>query len=308
MRWSRGFQVLLAAAALATTALADVKGEMEWEGRSRTFEVHVPPSYDGRTPTPVVFTLHGGGGNARRMRKLAPDLNDLADREGFICVYPEGVDKHWNDGRGLRRYEAQRENVDDVGFLNALRKRLEGEYNVDPRRVYAMGISNGAFMTYRLAAGSPATVAAIGVVAGAMTVPLAEKYPPTEPVPVIMISGTDDPMVPYNGGQLRFVWLKLGEALSQDETLALWRENNGCDDAAVVTAYPDRDADDGTTVTRAEYSSPNGGDVVFVKVEGGGHTWPGGWQYLPEKLVGKTSRDIDAGEVIWAFVQEHPRQ
>jgi polyhydroxybutyrate depolymerase len=240
------------------------------------------------------------------MNKLT-GLNALADREGFIVVYPQGLGKHWNDGRTVNARATS--DVDDVSFLVALAGELGGEYNVDPNRVYACGISNGAMMSFRLGADRPDVFAAVAGVVGAVTEDLAADHPLRAPIPCLFMNGTDDPLVPYEGGDITLFGFKRGAVTSTPASVEWWLRGNGAAGATpTVTTYPDESPDDGCLAVREEYAGPGGADVVLVRVEGGGHTWPGGWQYLSERIVGKTCRDIDGSAVIWAFFAARPKR
>jgi polyhydroxybutyrate depolymerase len=283
-------------------------GSMSHGGIARTYRIHVPaPARRG--PMPLVLALHGGGGDASAMLRLTlGNLNRAADREGFLVVYPDGVERHWNDGRGLQWYRAHRENVDDVGFLAALITNLPQRYPVDARRVYATGISNGGLMSFRLARELAGRIAAIAPVAASMSEPLMQMREPSRPISVLMIAGTKDPLVPWEGGEIGFANArqKNGRVISVPESAKYWATANHCALTPVTAIEPDRDPNDGTRVRRVSYSPcRDGTEVIVYAVEGGGHTWPGGQQYLPARFVGRTSRDIDANEVIWSFFKGH---
>jgi polyhydroxybutyrate depolymerase len=257
---------------------------------------------------PLVFLLHGGGGTGEGMGKLTVGgFNRLADREGFIIVYPDGIEKHWNDGRGLQAYRAHLENIDDVGFISALIEHLIRTLNVDPNRIYAAGISNGGQFSQRLACELSGRIAAIGVVAIQLPEHLPSSCAPKRPVSVLMMPGTEDPLVPWEGGEIGFRrGRKFGRVLSVPESMRFWAKHNQCPISPLITYEPDRDPKDGTRVRRETYG-PCGHEteVLLYAIEGGGHTWPGGDQYLPAGIIGRTSRDIDANEVIWGFFKRH---
>jgi polyhydroxybutyrate depolymerase len=125
-------------------------------------------------------------------------------------------------------------------------------------------------------------------------------------MPVLLIHGTQDPLVPWDGGDVQVFRRKRGRVLSASETVAFWVKHNGCAPTPVITYEPDQDPTDGTKVRREEYrSGKDGSEVLLYAVEGGGHTWPGGWQYLPERIIGKTCRDLQASEVIWEFFKRY---
>jgi polyhydroxybutyrate depolymerase len=275
-------------------------------GLQRTYNVHISSSYDKAIPTPLVIALHGGGGTGQGMNKLT-NFNAIADRENFIIVYPDGFENHWNDGRGVQQYRAQIQNVDDVGFISALIDHLSEELNIDTKRVYVTGISNGAMMSHRLGCELSQKIAAIAPVAGNIPVNMASIWAPSRPVPVLIINGTDDPLVPWAGGDVHLGPAELGQVLSVADTVKFWVTNDKCPSLPLVTQLPDKDPSDGTRVRTEIYGGcENGAEVVLYAVEGGGHTWPGGLQYLPESIIGRTSRDFDASEIIWQFFKEHP--
>lgn len=288
-------------------AEVDVKSTMTYEGERRIYYVHLPPVYDDSAALPVVFVLHGGGGKAEEMDKFT-GFNAVADREGFIVVYPQGLQGHWSDGRTVERVIGKYKETDDVGFLAALVDELNKKYKIDQARVYATGISNGAFMSFRLAADRPDVFAAVAGVAGGLSEDLAANHPPKGPVPVMFINGDADPLVPYNGGEIKVWGLSRGSVRPISEAVRWWSEANGAAAEGVVTQLPNRAPDDGTTAFREEHAGPAGTDVVLITVNGGGHTWPGGWQYRSERLVGKTSRDFNASDVIWDFFRRHSRR
>lgn len=280
---------------------------LEHDGLLRLYHLHVPPVYDGSRMVPLVLVLHGAGSDGPGTYLLTlGGWNRLSDREGFLLAYPDGIGNRWNDGRsedGPRGSKA-----DDVGFLTALVERLSRDYRVDPARIYVTGISNGAFMSHRLACDT-AWAAAIAPVAGQLSEDTARACSPRGPMPVLSIGGTRDSLVPWQGGEVSVGRRRLGRIHSAAETTRFWVDKNGCPPAPRMEDLPDRDPGDGTRVQVESYGPcRNNSEVVQYRVEGGGHTWPGGLQYLPEWLaVGRTSRDMDATEVIWEFFQRHPR-
>jgi polyhydroxybutyrate depolymerase len=272
----------------------------------REYVVHLPGGAEPQAPAPLVLALHGGSGTGRGMARLT-GLDSVADREGFIVVYPEGVERQWNDGRTIVDH-GPRPDVDDVGFLVAVVERVAAAHQVDRGRVFVTGISNGAMMSMRLAVKRPDVFAAAAGVAGAVSETLASGPPPAAPIPVLLLNGTEDPLVPFAGGDVTVFGRPRGKVLSTPASVAYWVQHNGAEPDGVVTALPDRDSNDRTRVERIEFRHPGGAAVVLLRVQGGGHTWPGGLQYLPEGMIGTTSRDIDASELIWDFFETRPRQ
>ncbi len=276
-------------------------------GIERTYRVHIGSFYDRSIPIPLVIALHGGGGNSWGMTRLT-GFNALADKENFIVVYPDGFERHWNDGRGVQ-WKAQVENVDDVGFISSLIERLSDELNIDASRVYVTGISNGGMMSHRLGCELSQKIAAISPVASNIPVNMASVWSPSRPVPILIINGTADPLERWEGGEIRLGRRTFGVVLSVADTVKFWVEKNQCSSPPVITQLPDKDPSDGTTVRTEAYGDcQDSAEVVLYAIEGGGHIWPGGSQYLPEAIIGKTSQEFNASEVIWQFFKEHPME
>lgn len=295
--------LIFAAAPAALSAGGRVKDfSIDHGGYKRTWKVYSPSGLEPGKKYPVYFLLHGGGGKAEGMRKLTRGAFEKAG--GAIVVYPQGVDENWNDYRGDKSRKAQRENIDDADFLQAVLDSVLGGYPGDPARVYAAGISNGAMMSYALACRAADRFAAVAPVAGAMPENLAAACAPSRPVPVLMIGGDKDNLVHWEGGQVTgpFGKKKLGAILSAEKSRDFWLEKNSCDMSRKASGYSDPDPEDGLAVSRERYESCAGGAAVeFVRIHGGGHTWPGGLQYLPAAIIGKTSRELDASEEIMKF-------
>lgn len=274
---------------------------LEVEGLSRSYCVHVPTKYDPKQPTPVVLALHGAMTNAPIMA-LSSGLSAKADEAGFIVVYPNGTGKGeillvWNSG-GLRGPNAEKL-PDDVRFVEAILIELPKLVNVDPKRVYATGMSNGGMMCYRLAAELSHRIAAIAPVSGTMAV---EKCQPRRPVSVMHFHGTDDKLVPFHGPEQRTA--KFLAFKSVEETIRTWVKIDGCPKKPRTTDLPDK-ADDGTTVKREAYGpGKEGAEVILFAIQGGGHTWPG--RQWPVPWLGNTTRDISANDLMWEFFKRHP--
>ncbi len=236
-------------------------------------------------------------------------FDEISDKRGFVVVYPDGIEKHWNDGRNSEKssYRINRENVDDVGFIAALIDHLIKGMNIDPKRVYVTGMSNGAIMSYRLGCELSEKIAAIAPVAGSIPQNLLLTCSPSRPISVLAINNVNDPLVPFEGGDVTgpYGLRKLGKVLSVSESVKFWVNHNKCSTAPVITYEPDKDPQDGTRIKKETYrNGKNNTEVVLYIIEGGGHTWPGGYQYLNERIIGKTSRDMNAAEVIWNFFEK----
>jgi polyhydroxybutyrate depolymerase len=286
---------------LAGASVADdAPGSIVSGGITRDYWVHVPASYDATRPTALVLVFHGGGGEARGMARLS-GMDDVSDRHGFIAVYPQGIDRQWKDGRT----QALSGN-DDVAFISSLIAALETRYRIDPNRVYATGISNGAFFSFRLACDLGGEIAAIAPVAGSIPVGFHDACK-NQPVSVMMINGTDDKLVMFDGGRVGGPFVDQGDSIPVAQTLADWLKVDGCRAPANETTLRDADPLDGTTTLVQAYGGcRNGAAVQLYTIEGGGHTWPDGPQYLPKSIIGNVSHDFDASEVIWQFFASHP--
>jgi len=279
-----------------------LSGTLAWDGLSRSYYLLVPASYDSGQPAPLVLALHGGGGDADRMCRLPAGINELAEAEGFLVACPQGVEQHWNDGRTTDRYRAHRESIDDVGFLLALIDELAADYAVDSDRVYATGMSNGGMMSYRLACEASDRLA--GVAAVIANLPVDLDCAPSSPIPVLIMNGTEDPLMPHHGGQVSFFRQELGGVLSTEQTAHFWAQANGCDGAPPSVLLPEQAPNDGTRIRRQIYTDCDpGGRLLVYLVEGGGHTWPGGSQYAGRNVIGRVSREGHAGQAIWAFFE-----
>ena len=281
-------------------------------GLQRTYLIHTPVS-DFNHPMPIVFVLHGGGGTGAKMIKLTyGGFNKLADNKGFIVVYPDGFEKNWNDGRSMAEanYETFKNNTDDAGFISALIDDLIKKYNADAKRVFVTGISNGAMMSYRLGCELSGKIAAIAPVAGNIPENFIKQCKPSNSVSVLAINGDSDPLVPFNGGDVTgpFGKRKLGKVLSAHESVMFWVKNNECSPDPIITDVPDKNPDDGTRVQKQQFiNGRDNSEVILYSIKNGGHTWPGGYQYLGEWIVGRTCRDMNAAEVIWEFFERHER-
>ncbi|QIA09682.1 alpha/beta hydrolase family esterase [Draconibacterium halophilum] len=273
------------------------------DGLERNYELFVPKNYSEGKDYPIVFILHGGGGKSSRMPRFTRyRFNELAARDGFIAVYPNGYRKGWNDGDRDTLTVARRLNIDDVGFFDAMIDDLDRKLSIDSERIFACGISNGGFMVQRLAIERSKVFKAIGVVAANMSEDQ-QTTVPGNPVPVIFICGTSDPLVPYNGGPVMVLKQKRGEVVSVDESVRFWKEQNDCSELAEARELPDIIKTDDCSVYKTVWQNPDDPNirVVNIRIENGGHTWPGTRQYLPTKLIGNTNQDIDGCEEIWEF-------
>lgn len=272
-------------------------------GGERTYILHVPPQKSG--PLPLAIAFHGGGANAESQQRYS-GLDAVADREGFVTVYPDGsggVGRRlltWN--AGFCCGPAQRDGVDDVGFVRALVGEVGRLVPLDRRRVYATGLSNGAMMAYRLAAEAPDLVAAIVPVAGANLIAPTVGAPA---VPVLHIHSVDDPRALYTGG--------LGPPFpltrqrvhhpSAERVVEAWARHDGCELVPRVgEPLSGTGADRGHSAIRLSWlGCRDGARVELLRLTGAGHVWPGGKREFLVQLLGPGTTVVDANEELWRF-------
>jgi len=300
---------LVACGAAATARAADPKGgdaasaltagdhdlKITVGGQDHDGILYVPKSAAGKTGLPVVLVLHGGGGWASQIRKMAK-MDPVADQNGFLVAYPNGtrgmLGYTWNGGDccGV----AMNKGVDDIAFFRALIDELVSKYAADPKRVYATGISNGAIMSHRLACELPDKIAAIAPIAGAVMV----DCKPSRPVPILFFHGTDDHGLPPAGGTNPKAGSR-GPFPPLSKSIETWSKIDNCPSAGKETYRKGN-------VICTTYGPCNGGaEVEYCKINGGGHTWPGG-EPIFEKKLGMTTKDISASSAMWDFFAKHP--
>ena len=266
-------------------------GSFVSSGEKREYLLYVPKSYDRSRPTPLVISMHGAGLWGASQRDISR-WNDLADRKGFIVVYPSGV-----GGKGVRVWRAEPgpELMKDVRFISELIDTLKASYNIDSTRIYANGLSNGGGMSFVLSCTLSDRIAAVGMVAAAQTLPWS-WCKDHRAVPMIAFHGTADPEIPYNGGSS---WISIRPFPSTPRWAANWAQRNRCGADPTESKVS-------ADVSRREYMNcADNAAVELYTVHGGGHTWPGGGP-LPEWFVGRTTRSIDATSLMWEFFTRHP--
>ncbi|MCK1285273.1 prolyl oligopeptidase family serine peptidase [Bradyrhizobium sp. 44] len=294
-------------AALAATSAASAD-TIDIDGVKRSYTVQLPT----KRLVPLVVVLHGKTQRGADMmtRTAWPQV---AKREGFAVVFPDGLNHAWADARtkagpALRGPPA---GTDDVAFIAKLVEKLVASGTADPRRVYVTGISNGGAMAMTLVCARADLFAAGASVSMNLTDEAAVTCHPSRPLPMLLMNGTADPLVPYEGGRGSSYYAADG-FWSTDETLAFWRKLNGCEtDNADATDLPDRAPADQSTVTRISSRCPGGHDVVLYRINQGGHRMPGfspdaRFPKVAASLLGSQNGDIDAAETIWTFFGQFP--
>lgn len=278
------------------------------DNHKRSYLVRVPRGYDSRTPLPLLIMLHGGGGTGRAALRET-GWTHKADREGFLAVFPNALARDpsrrshfsrnpqlWNDGSD--RFYADQKVVDDVRFIDALLDDLSARFAVDAKRIFVTGFSNGASMSFLLGAELSHRIAAIAPVAGALWL---KSFTLKRPVPMCYLTGTADPLNLIEGGVPKLAGGGSDAVRAKPKppvraSVVKWAQALGC----VPTPIRESAANGVRTQTYCDREQ-----VVYIAVEGLGHTWAGGKSLLPERMVGKTSNKINATEVIWKFFQRH---
>ena len=264
--------------------------ELEHDGVVRTFKVHVPAGYTGTEPVPLVFVNHAVTQTGLQFGRFGSDMEATADQHGFIAVFANGRFRSWNAGSCCDR--AADEDVDDVGFFRAMVTSIRDDLGlcVDRTRVYSTGLSNGAFLSYRLACEASDVFAAVASVAGALAVPAADCAAAQQrPVPLLQIHGTGDRIVDHDAAAT---------------SVAAWAELSGCDRSTTDAVQPVSRLDT-TCVTHT--GCPAGVEVTFCSVDDGGHCWFGNWTCgtgVPggQIFVGNNARGIVAASAVWGFL------
>jgi polyhydroxybutyrate depolymerase len=304
-RRARGVALFPAIAWCACPALADT---IDINGVSRTYTIE--PA--GNKPAPLVIVLHG---NTQTGADMAAHTSwpAVAKRERFGVVFPDGLNRAWADYRpnANRAGRTPPKGTDDIGFITALIGKLIADGIADPRRIYVTGLSNGGAMTMTMACARADLFAAAASVIINFTDAMASACRPAKPVPMLMINGTADPLIPYEGGR-GTSRLAMPGFWSTARTFAFWRRVNGCETQdAEVADLPHRDGSDPTTVTRIASHCPPGRDAVLYRVNNGGHRMPATssevrFPRIANMLFGPQNRDIDGAGIIWEFFRKYP--
>src|SRR5262245_41709312 len=286
----------------AQDRLPDEIRHIEHQGVAREFTLYRPATTISAGPRPLIVVLHGLGGNASRTRNWGYEA--VADREGLVVAYPQGIENRWSYGRSvtvrtMRRVGA--EQVDDTGFLARLVDRLVSEQLVDRSRVFLVGVSNGGLMAYTAACSMTRRFAAVAALLSSMTNLQIEDCRPDGPISILALGGTADRSMPYGG-----IKLPHGSLVSVPDTVEYWRQANKCDQSQIAPV-PHRNANDPTSVTVTRWSTcADGVEVASYRIEGGGHRAP---SLAPasdaerewEQVAGAKNRDIETADEVWKF-------
>ena len=270
----------------------DVEVTLIYAGVKRSYVLHIPPGHDASRPVPLVLAFHGITLNAYEMIRIS-GFNAQSDADGFIVVYPNasGTQMSWNGGHCCG--EASANNVDDVGFVRAIISEVSTSLNIDPKRIYATGFSNGAILVYRLACEMSDQIAAIGPVSATQAVEDLPNCQPARPVPIIHFHGTDDEPNPYDGGETPAG----AHFISVEDAMRFWTEMDGC------PAQPQQ-TESGSILHDVYAPCESGAAVELYTIEGGLHAWPGG--EAVSARMGEPTMEISATALLWEFFVAYP--
>jgi polyhydroxybutyrate depolymerase len=284
---------------------ANIVSSLVHQTYQRNFTIHTPPGFTNSTPVPLVIMLHGGGGNMTSAQGFT-NLNSVSNANGFLAIYPEGFGIvpsggfSWADGRGT---SADIAGIDDVGFIDKLLDYLIANYSINTNKMYICGFSNGGFMTQRLACQLNQRFAAMASLGSIMDTTLFANCNPLRAIPMMFVMGTDDPLVPYNGGPMSG---NVTPIVSIDTLINFWKTNNNCLTTNLPINLPDIDPTENSTVTVFNYTNCFcNSNISFYKINGGGHTWPGVEIPSYEVIAGQTNEDIQASVELWNFFNAH---
>lgn len=271
---------------LRSQAQQTITGSFTHGGITRDYRVYIPASYNPGTAVPLLLNLHGYGSDNTQQEAYG-DFRPIADTANFIIVHPNGT----FDGSFKRYWNCFDASViDDKGFLSALIDTMMSRYAIEPNRIYSTGMSNGGYMSYDMACFDN-RIAAIASVTGSMYPAHKANCSPSRPVPAMQIHGTADMVVPYTGNT---------GSVHIDSLVRFWRDHNSCSSTPVYSSFPNTNTSDGCTAEKYLYTGGNGGSKVsFIKVIGGGHSWPG----APVNIA-VTNHDFEASIEIWNFLRE----
>ena len=262
------------------------------DGNRRSYSLYVPKRV-ANAPA-LVIVLHGGGGTGRQiMRNTQKRFNQLAERDGFIVAYPDAIDRIWDFGEGQISLALEHPR-NDLKFLTRMINQIDSQVGLNRARVFATGISRGGQAAYFLGCKRPKLIHAIAPVAMPLPGFLKDDCRGKPPLPILLINGTADPIVPYGGGQIRLGRKTRGKVLSTARTMVLFARKNHCGPGRRVTSKGAVDM-----IRLKGCAAP----TRLFRVNGGGHTWPGGGRSWP-RIVGPVNRDIDAADEIWRFFRQ----
>lgn len=255
------------------------------EGHYRKFHFKKPQSNNENRN--LVFILHGSGGDGLGMMKGTRKLEERAEAENILLVYPDGYRRYWNECRKEALTPPNEENINEQAFFKAMITYFSKNYSISTDRVFAIGTSGGGHMAYKLALTIPEKFRAVTAIIANLPAPANMDCEETKaPIPVMIINGTTDPVNPWNGGEIKAGNLILGSVRSTEETLTYWAALAGYSGEPVKTILPDADPADGKTIEQHTFAEEGKPEIVLLKVIGGKHDYP---------------NDIDVYITAWGF-------
>jgi polyhydroxybutyrate depolymerase len=267
------------------------------QGKQRYYRLYIPKSMNRTKPAPAILAFHGGSSTPEQFAKVTR-LDELGgNQDGFVIAYPAGYEHFWHAGDDCCG-PPYKENLDDVAFVRAVLDDLAAVVNIDNRRIFATGFSNGGNMTYRLACELSDRIAAVAINASSLSL---KNCSPKRPVPILHFHGTSDTFHPYSGGKgvTQYDYYKLGAP----ETIDHWVKWDGCTNDTSVTYKK------GAASCETHPHCSQGSEVTFCTIEGMGHQWPGFIIRFPPRLaraLGPGNMDLSATDMLLTFFQKHP--
>jgi polyhydroxybutyrate depolymerase len=278
----------------------DLERKMHIDQWDREYLIHLPKGFISSQVYPVIIALHGGGGNYENTPALY-NLNALADRHQFIVVYPNALNKSWCM-KGVGSMVKEDRDIDDVKFIAAVMDTLVRHYHADSTSFYCTGLSRGGIFSFYLVNKLPGRFKAIAPVCASIPLSMNEAYT-FYPTSVLLINGTEDPLIPFDGGHGSISRSKRSEEnhfISTHELVQKIKTLNTCPELSMAHHMPNSEKSDKCTASKTTYQC-SGTRFVFIKINNGGHTWPGGPQYLSKSIIGNVCYDFKAEEEIMNF-------
>lgn len=266
---------------------------LSFDNMSRTFVRYSPKAIKPKPALLIVF--HGTGIDGAKVRQWTGyEFDQMADKYGFLVAYPDGYDKDWNDCRKGLFSKTKKENIDDVGFINALISSYQKKFNIDPAKVYLFGYSSGGNMAFRVATQEGSLIAGIATISASLPTPETNECGLNGKTPkVLLVNGTGDNICPYNGGELNLFGSKKGFAIAAQATAENFVKRNAVNPNPGKSRLPHLNASDQTSVDRQIWNKDGKAFVELFTVNGGGHVIPQQVAQFP-RIMGKVTGDLDA--------------
>lgn len=296
------FFILLLIQLHAQAQGTDLERTLQVDQLERAYLIHFPTGFSSTSKCPVIFALHGGGGNYENTPAMY-NLNEEADKHHIIVVYPNAMNKSWcMKGVGSMVDESKQE-IDDVKFISVLMDTLTKHYHVDSSAFFSTGLSRGGIFSLYLASKLPGRFKAIAPVCASLPQSIVDSYT-FYPTSVLLINGTKDPLLPFDGGHGSISRSKRSEEnhfISTHELVKKIKTLNTCPEISLAHHHlPDHEKKDRCHAVKTTYEC-SGTRFTFIKINNGGHTWPGGTQYLSKSIIGNVCQDFKAEEEIINF-------